>query len=115
MNVCKVVRRRIVLEVLVQLGAFVYDGAARRARAPAAARGRGGARRPEEKPHHLAVESSVPAVQLGGLRETPWEVQRDTRNVRNGDWWERNPQKIARGKKYPKPFHQAETPAETRQ
>jgi len=43
-----VVRRRLVLEVLVQLGAFVHDGAARRICGPAAA-GRCGVRRPEEK------------------------------------------------------------------
>ena len=40
-DVCEVVRRRHVLEVLVQLGALVSDWAARRIRAPAAARGRG--------------------------------------------------------------------------
>ena len=51
MDVLKVVRRRLVLEVLVQLGAFVHDGAARRVCGPAAA-GRSGVRRPEEKAHH---------------------------------------------------------------
>ena len=50
MNVCKVVRRRLVLEVLVQLGALVYDGTARLVRAPAAAGIAEGARQPEEKP-----------------------------------------------------------------
>ena len=53
-DVCKVVRRRLVLEVLVQLGALVYDGAARRVRAPAAAGSAAGARRPEEKPQRWA-------------------------------------------------------------
>ena len=49
-DVCKVVGRRLVLDVLVQLGALVYDGAARWIRAPAAAGSAAGARRPEEKP-----------------------------------------------------------------
>ena len=52
-------RRRLVLEVLVQLGALVYDGAARRVRAPAASGIAAGARRPEEKPQRCTQHWSL--------------------------------------------------------